>query len=140
MLLILVTCIQLLYLESLRLRTRELPALQFFKEDARRQLGLETEDGAAHSPWSSTPPCAARHSLLPGVRRRQAWTWPDASGETVVGGLADHDRLAYLLPQVPLSPHRGAWLAPLAPVLRVIGAGRRPVVAVLGFLQSLVDH
>ena len=28
----LVTCIQLLYLESLRLRTRELPALQFFKE------------------------------------------------------------------------------------------------------------
>ena len=28
----LVTCLQVLYLESLRIRARELPALQFFKE------------------------------------------------------------------------------------------------------------
>ena len=28
----LVTCIQVLYLESLRIRARELPSLQFFKE------------------------------------------------------------------------------------------------------------
>ena len=42
----LVTCIQLLYLESLRVRTRELPALQFFREILEPGIGLETERGA----------------------------------------------------------------------------------------------
>src|SRR6202051_3872452 len=42
----LVTCIQLLYLESLRGRTRELPALQFFRETLEPAIGLETERGA----------------------------------------------------------------------------------------------
>src|SRR5260370_20222060 len=42
----LVTCIQLLYLESLRVRTRELPALQFFREVLEPRIGLETERGA----------------------------------------------------------------------------------------------
>src|SRR5882757_8573207 len=41
-----VTCIQLLYLESMRVRTRELPALQFFKETLEPGIGLETERGA----------------------------------------------------------------------------------------------
>ena len=42
----LVTCIQLLYLESLRIRTRELPSLQFFREALEPRIGLETERGA----------------------------------------------------------------------------------------------
>ena len=41
----LVTCIQLLYLESLRVRTRELPALQFFREAIEPRIGLSTERG-----------------------------------------------------------------------------------------------
>ena len=42
----LVTFVQLLYLESLRLRTRDLPALKFFKETLEDRLGLKTEQGA----------------------------------------------------------------------------------------------
>ncbi len=42
----LVTCIQVLYLESLRIRARELPSLQFFKETLESKIGLETERGA----------------------------------------------------------------------------------------------
>src|ERR1041385_2976109 len=42
----LITFVQLLYLESLRLRTRDLPALKFFKETLEDKLGLETEQGA----------------------------------------------------------------------------------------------
>src|SRR5579862_3999028 len=42
----LVTFVQLLYLESLRLRTRDLPSLQFFKETLQDKLGLNTEQGA----------------------------------------------------------------------------------------------
>jgi hypothetical protein len=36
----------LLYLESLRLRTRDLPAIKFFKETLEDKIGFPTEDGA----------------------------------------------------------------------------------------------
>ena len=42
----LVTFVQMLYLESLRLRTRDLPSLKFFKETLEDKIGLKTEDGA----------------------------------------------------------------------------------------------
>ena len=42
----LVTFVQMLYLESLRLRTRDLPALQFFKRTLEDKIGFDTEDGA----------------------------------------------------------------------------------------------
>jgi len=38
-LLSLITFVQLLYLESLRLRTRDLPALEFFKQKLEAELG-----------------------------------------------------------------------------------------------------
>src|SRR5437879_7007947 len=41
-----VTFLQVLYLESLRLRTRDLPSLKFFKETLEDKIGMETEDGA----------------------------------------------------------------------------------------------
>ena len=42
----LVTFVQLLYLESLRLRTRDLPSLEFFKDELEEKIGLKTEQGA----------------------------------------------------------------------------------------------
>ena len=42
----LVSFVQLLYLESLRLRTREYASLQYFKETLQEALGFETERGA----------------------------------------------------------------------------------------------
>jgi hypothetical protein len=48
-----VTCIQLLYLESLRVRTKELPALQFFREKLEPGIGLRRR-GALTFSWSST--------------------------------------------------------------------------------------
>src|ERR1043166_9065230 len=41
-----VTFVQVLYLESMRLRTRDLPSLKFFKESLEDRIGLKTEDGA----------------------------------------------------------------------------------------------
>ncbi len=43
----LVTFVQLLYLESMRLRPRDLPSVKFFKETLEDRLGFETENGAA---------------------------------------------------------------------------------------------
>src|SRR3954454_8413186 len=45
-LLALTTFVQVLYLESLRLRTRDLPALKFFKETLEDKLRIKTEEGA----------------------------------------------------------------------------------------------
>src|SRR5580700_11851889 len=42
----LVTCIQVLYLEALRIHARELPALEFFKTTLESKIGLSTERGA----------------------------------------------------------------------------------------------
>ncbi len=41
----LVTFVQLLYLESMRLRPRDLPAIKFFRDTLEDRLGFETEDG-----------------------------------------------------------------------------------------------
>src|SRR5437879_13620496 len=44
-LLSLIAFVQMLYLESLRLRTRDLPSLEFFKETLEKALGMKTEHG-----------------------------------------------------------------------------------------------
>src|ERR1700754_2583760 len=41
----LISFVQMLYLESLRLRTRDLPALDFFKETFEDKLGMKAETG-----------------------------------------------------------------------------------------------
>jgi hypothetical protein len=41
----LITFVQLLYVESLRLRTRDLPALEFFKQKLEAELGMKTDAG-----------------------------------------------------------------------------------------------
>ena len=45
-LLALITFVQVLYLESLRLRTRDLPSIKFFKDTLEDKIGFKTEDGA----------------------------------------------------------------------------------------------
>ena len=42
----LVPFVQLLYLESMRLRTRDLPSREFFKETLEDKIGLKIEAGA----------------------------------------------------------------------------------------------
>jgi putative hemolysin len=135
----LVTFVQLLYLESLRLRTRDFPAIKFFKENLEDKIGFETEDGAG----SFT---LVKHSaiLLIGVlyflifADGQAWTWPEAL-ETAVASWLTMIVMAYVLPQVLYRRTAARWLAPLAPLIRVVGLLAKPCVAVLSFFQSLVE-
>ena len=67
----------MLYLESLRLRTRDLPSLKFFKETLEDKIGLKTEQGAgAFSLIKHTLLVCARHPVLRLVRRRPAVARP----------------------------------------------------------------
>ena len=44
--LVLISFVQLLYLESLRLRAREMPSVAFFKETLQDRLGLDPDPGS----------------------------------------------------------------------------------------------
>jgi len=44
-LLCVITVVQILYMESLRLRSRDLPALQFFKDTLEDRIGVLGDDG-----------------------------------------------------------------------------------------------
>jgi CBS domain containing-hemolysin-like protein len=135
----LVTFVQLLYLESLRLRTRDLPALKFFKETLEDRLGLKTEQGAGAF-------SLIKHTLLvlTGIfcfawfADGQPWDagvfW-QAALTVWLGMLA----VAYALPQWLYRRTGGTWLLPLVPFLRGLAWLARPFEALLGFFQSLID-
>jgi putative hemolysin len=135
----LVTFVQLLYLESMRLRPRDLPAIKFFRDTLEDRLGFETEDGAG----SFT---LIKHTaiLLIGVSYflifadGQAWTWPEVF-ETAVASWLTMIVMAYVLPQIVYRVTSAQWLLPLAPLIRAVGLLAKPFVAVLDFFQSLVD-
>jgi magnesium and cobalt exporter, CNNM family len=135
----LVTFVQLLYLESLRLRTRDLPAIKFFKETLEHKIGFETEDGAGAY-------TLVKHTtlLLLGVlyflifADGQAWTWPEVL-ETAVASWLTMIVMAYVLPQVLYRRAGAQWLAPLAGLIRGVGLLAKPFVAMLDFFQSLVE-
>jgi putative hemolysin len=136
-LLCLVTFVQTLYLESLRLRTRENPALEFFKETLEERLGLDTAPGMlAYS--------LIKHTLLVvggGVFILSSWTPGVPLWRVTVEGLgAGCISLflgGYALPQILYRVTDGQWLLPLVPFLRTLALLVRPVVYLLQISESL---
>jgi len=135
----LVTFVQLLYLESLRLRTRDLPSLKFFKETLEDKLGMKTEDGAGAF-------SLIKHTLLVllGILYF-AWFADEAvwhAGifwQAAMAAWMTMIAVAYALPQLLYRRTTGGWLVPLVPFLRGLAWIARPCVALLGFFQSLID-
>jgi CBS domain containing-hemolysin-like protein len=138
-LLALVTFVQLLYLESLRLRPRDLPSLEFFKDTLEDKLGLKTEDGAGAF-------SLIKHTLLAlmGVFYLAWFVDGDGGGWEHIwqAALAAWFTMAvasYVVPQLLYRRTRGQWLLPLVPLLRAFAFVARPCVAALSFFQSLIE-
>ncbi len=135
----LVSFVQLLYLESLRLRTRDFPALKFFKENLEDKIGFPAEDGAGvftlvkHTTILLT---TVLYFLM--FADGQAWTWPEVL-ETAAASWLTMIVTAYVLPQVLYRRTAAQWLTPLARLVRYVGLIAKPCVAVLSFFQSLVE-
>jgi putative hemolysin len=138
-LLALLTFVQLLYLESLRLRTRDLPALRFFKATLEDRIALKTEDGAgAFSFLKHTLLVLLGVGFLAWLSGGEAWDWSvlaEACGAVWLTMVV----ASYAVPQVLYRRTEARWVMPLAPLLRALALVARPCVAILGFLQSLVD-
>ena len=138
-LLALVTFVQVLYLESLRLRTRDLPSLKFFKDTLEDKIGIATEDGAGAF-------SLVKHTLLSvlgilyfawfaGERPWHAAIFWQAVAAVVLTMIA----VSFALPQLLYRRTSGHWLLPLVPLIRLFALIARPCVALLTFFQSLID-
>jgi putative hemolysin len=127
----LVTFVQLLYLESLRLRTRDLPSLKFFKDELEDKIGLKTEQGAGSF-------SLIKHSLLVALGVLYC-AWLINLWEAALAAWLVMIAVAYALPQLLYRRTTGRWLLPLTPLLRVLAWIARPCEALLEFFQSLVE-
>jgi magnesium and cobalt exporter, CNNM family len=138
-LLFLASMIQLLYLESLRLRTRDLPAIEYFKDKLEEAIGMETETGAlTFTLLKHTLLLMSGIVMLMLVATGQSIRWQflieGAAGAWLVMLLA-----AYLAPQLVYRRTKGEWLRGFIPLLKAIAMPMRPFVAALAFLQSLAS-
>ena len=138
-LVILFTSIQTLYLESMRLRTRELPSLQYFKSHLEERLKLRPEEGTlTFSLWKHT--CLVLFGVTAVAQIVDGGTLTfQVLLESVIGAWLSMMVSAYLIPQVLYRRTSGKWIDHLAPFYSTAALIVRPLVLALGFLQSLLD-
>lgn len=134
----LVTCIQLLYLESLRIRTRELPALIFFRENLEPRIGLQTERGALTFSLVKHIGLGILGCLILAITINNSPLWEALAGAFLLTGLATVLG-AHLIPQIVYRKTTGQGLAALVPVFRVLALITRPLTWIVEFLQSLFE-
>jgi magnesium and cobalt exporter, CNNM family len=134
----LVTCIQLLYLESLRVRTRELPALQFFKETLEPRIGLETERGALTFSLVKHIGLGILGCLIVAITTQSSGLGEALAGAFLLTGIVTVLG-AHLIPQIVYRKTTGQGLAVLIPVFRGLALVARPLTWIVEFLQSLFE-
>ncbi len=135
----LVSFVQLLYLEALRLRAREQRALEFFKESLEEKLGMKTEHGA----FSFS---VLKHGLLVAIGAifcaltlsGGALGWARFL-EAMLAAFALMLVCAYIIPQTLYRKTEGRWLLPLVPGLRLAALVVRPLVAAFDFFTSVAE-
>ncbi|RPI19260.1 MAG: HlyC/CorC family transporter [Acidobacteriales bacterium] len=135
----LVTFVQVLYLESLRLRRRELPALTFFKETLQERIGLKSERGALVFSLVKHTTMALLGVVVLGISLRGPGATWQVLIEACLASWVIMLGATYVVPQVLYRKTEGRWILPLAPFLHALTLPARPVAATLRFFQSVVD-
>lgn len=130
---------QLLYLESLRLRTREYRSLECFKQHMSDQIGLKVEEGALRFSLVKHT-CLA---LLGVVFFLLAFKpgnplWQTALLATALSW-ATMMVTTYLIPQALYRRTSLEWATALVPAARAVAGSMRPFAWFLDFIYSLVE-
>ena len=137
--LFLFTLVELLYAESLRLRARDLPILEFFKETLEDRISTSTEKGLlAFSLIKHTLLLLFGMCILATRFGDHLPVWENLL-ETVLFSWLTMLLASYIVPQMIYRKTSGRWLLAIAPFLRFSALLVRPLTAVLGFFQSLVE-
>lgn len=139
MLLCLVTLVQLLYMESLRLRSRDLPLLQLFKEKLEDRIGAKSNEGALAFSLVKHSSLLLLGLLIYAIQAgNRVQVWQNLLESALFSMLAMLS-LTYVIPQMLYRNTGGDWLLPLAPFLHLLTLAVRPLTSALGFFQSLVE-
>jgi CBS domain containing-hemolysin-like protein len=134
----LVTCFQVLYLESMRIVARELPSLQYFKETLEARLGLSTERGALTFSLIKHVGLAIMGSLIFAVACQDAPLLQALAVSFLLAGIGTVIT-TYIVPQVVYRKSHGRGLMVLVPFVRVLAILFRPLTWMLEFGQSLFE-
>jgi hypothetical protein len=137
-LLCILTVFQTMYTDSLRLRGPALPALDFFKETLEDRIGLETRHGVLVISMIKHTLLMLLGILCVATALGAPLTW-ETLAEAALFGWLTMLLSTYVLAPLLYRKTTGHWLLPLAPVLRMSAKLVRPLTAVLGFFQSLVE-
>ena len=138
-LVILFTAIQTFYLEGMRLRTRELPSLQYFKAEFEPRLGLRSEEGSvSFSLWKHSCLVVFGVLMLAQVIDGEPLKFPELL-EAIVSAWFAMMICAYFIPQLLFRRTTGHWLHALLPFFAASALIVRPLVLGLRFLHSLLD-
>jgi CBS domain containing-hemolysin-like protein len=134
--LVLVTLVQMLYMDSVRVRPKDLAFLDLFRESISDRIGLKADAGILTF-------SLVKHTILSllGI------SFVIIVARTGIGlsVLAEAAALswitmfvcAYIVPQVLYRRTSGKWFFAVVPVVMALALIVRPVVALLGLLQSL---
>ncbi len=135
----LISTVQQLYLESQRLRAREAPMQQFFRNTLEQKFGFSIEDGSmAFSLFKHGALLLVGISMLAFVvdgSGMNVWSLLQAAFSAWVFMMF----FAYVIPQLLARGTSGKWMLPLIPSLRFCARLMIPVVRLLHFMHSLVD-
>lgn len=130
--------VQLLYLESMRLRARDSEALEYFKEHISERLDMETDQAALIF-------SLYKHSLLVCIGVL-AFYLSDGGPTPVLDilqgilvALVSMAICSYLLPQLMYRRASGAILNPLVPLLKLAALSMKPFAALLSFAETLAE-
>lgn len=136
----LTTFVQLLYLESMRLRAHSSASLEFFKDTLEERIGLADEDGALAFSLLKHGCLVALGAVLFSIAQRGVATaiWQSMLETLLLGG-STMLTTAYIIPQLLYRKTSGKWLLRLLGLLRFFVLLVFPVTGVLGFLQSLFE-
>lgn len=136
--LVMFSFVQLLYLESLRLRARDFDALDYFKEKIAPRLGMETDQAALIF-------SLYKHGLLVCIGVLALYL-SDGGPTPVIDilqgiavALVSMAICSYLLPQLIYRRATGAILNPFVPVLKLSALLMRPFAALLRFAETLAE-
>jgi len=135
---ILATTIQVLYLESLRIRARELPSLEFFKTTLEAKIGIETELGALAFSLIKHIGLAVLGCFTVAITMQNAKDWQALVVAILL--VAFFAILGtYVIPQIIYRKTTGQGLLPLVPLFRFMALLIRPLTWALSFMQSVFD-
>ncbi|HYI96653.1 MAG TPA: hemolysin family protein [Bryobacteraceae bacterium] len=131
LLLVHVTLVQMLYMDTVRLRARELPFLEMFRSGFDERLGLKPDEGILTF-------SLVKHTMLALVG---AITYQVTGSllEACLMAWAAMLLLTYIVPQFLYRRTSGKWFVSMVPLTRGLIYAVRPLTAFLGFLQSLAQ-